>query len=247
VSVVHIQNRITNDQKSFEDNSASDRSLLWLSEKASAEAFSIDLKVGDQWSEKYGPTSNEMHTIGDEGMRIQRHESIVVAAAENIRVPHNMYGVLVPTGSLFLDKGILIAPAKVEPSYTGNLKLRLFNTTALKHTLKKGDKLGSIIFFSTETTQFQKQVTKNSIQILRPVPITARASQWFRKNINQLITWLVGLFGGSLMAALLVHFVLQPYFPMATKTPSILPSSPGASAAPSAPASGTSAPIQKKP
>lgn len=243
MSVVHIQNRITNDEKVFEENSTSDRSLLWLSEKASAAAFSIDLKVGDQWSEKYGPTSNEMHAIGDEGMRIQRHESIVVTAAENIRVPHNMYGVLVPTGSLFLDKGILIAPAKVEPSFTGTLKLRLFNTTAFKHTLKKGDKLGSVIFFSTETTQFQKPVTKNSILISKPVPITARVSQWFKKNTNQLITWLVGLFGGSMMAALLVHFVLQPYFPAAPKTLLVPPASPAAS---SAPASVTSSPLQTK-
>ena len=243
MSVIHIQKRITTDQKDFEENSSSDRSLLWLSEMASVEAFSIDLKVGDQWSEKYGPTSNEMHTIGDEGMRIQRHESIVVTAAENIRVPHNMYGVLVPTGSLFLDKGIMIAPAKVEPSFAGNLKLRLFNTTSLKHTLKKGDKLGSVIFFSTETTQFQKPVTKNSILVSKPVSITTRVSQWFKKNTNQLITWLIGLFSGSMMAALLLHFVLQPYFPVASKTLSVSPASPAAS---SAPASGTSAPLQNK-
>ncbi len=238
MSVVHIQNRITRDQKSFEDNSASDRSLLWLSENANAEAFSIDLTVGDQWSEKYGPTSNEMHKIADDGMRILRHGSVVVTAAENIRVPHNMYGVLVPTGSLFLDKGILVAPAKVEPSFAGNLKLRMFNTTAHKHTLKKGDKLGSVIFFSTETTQFQKPVTKNSVLISKPVPLTERVSQWLKKNINQLITWIVALFGGSMMAALLLHFVLQPYFPLAPKTSAVPPASPGASAA--------SAPLQKK-
>lgn len=165
MSVVHIRNRITRDQRSFEENSYSDRSLLWLSEKAKAEAFSIDLTVGDQWSEKYGPTSNEMHKIADDGMQILRHGSVVVTAAENIRVPHNMYGVLVPTGSLFLDKGILIAPAKVEPSFNGHLKLRLFNTTALKHSLNKGDKLGSVIFFSTETTQFQEPVTKSSVLV----------------------------------------------------------------------------------
>lgn len=235
MSVVHIQNRITRDQKSFEDNSASDRSLLWLSEKANAEAFSIDLTVGDQWSEKYGPTSNEMHKIADDGMRILRHGSVVVTAAENIRVPHNMYGVLVPTGSLFLDKGILIAPAKVEPSFTGNLKLRMFNTTALKHTLKKGEKLGSVIFFSTETTQFQAPVTKNSVLISKPTPLIERASQWLKKNINQLITWIVALLGSSMMAALLLHFVLQPYFPLTPKTSAVPPASPGASA-----------PLQKK-
>jgi len=242
VSVVHIKSRITSDQKSFEDYSASDRSLLWLSDNSNAEAFSIDLTVGEQWSEKYGPTSNEMHKIADEGMRILRHGSVVVTASENIRVPHNMYGVLVPTGSLFLDKGILIAPAKVEPSFSGNLKLRLFNTTAFKHTLRKGDKLGSVIFFSTETTQFQKPVTKSSVLISRPVPLIDRVSLWFQRNTNQLITWVVSILGGSMVAALMSHFVLQPYFPSMPKSSAALPSPPNSSA----PASHVPAHSEKK-
>ena len=224
MSVVHIQNRSTSDERSFEENSSSDRSLLWLSENAKAEAFSIDLTVGEQWSEKYGPTSNEMHRIADEGMHILRHGSVVVTSAEEIRVPHNMYGVLVPTGSLFLDKGILIAPAKVEPAFGGNLKLRLFNTTSLKHTLKRGDKLGSVIFFSTETTEFQKPITKKSVLVSKPDPLSKRLGRWFRAHGSKLFNWA----GGSVAAALLVHFVLLPYFPVAVK---VVPAAPAASAA----------------
>jgi len=229
VSVVHIKNRSTSNEKSFEENSSSDRSLLWLSEKAKAEAFSIDLTVGEQWSEKYGPTSNEMHLIADEGMQILKHGSVVVTSAEGLRVPHNMYGVLVPTGSLFLDKGILIAPAKVEPAFSGTLKLRLFNTTGLKHTLKRGDKLGSVIFFSTETTEFQKPITKKSVLVSKPIPIGKRAGRWLQSNAVLVIAWIGGFLGSSTAAALLLHFFLQPYFPVAS---------------PAAPAA--SAPLQKK-
>lgn len=213
MSVVHIATRITRDQQAFEQNSTSDKSLLWLSNNATAEAFSIDLTVGEQWSEKYGPTSNEMHKIADDGMQILRHGSVVVTAAENIRVPHNMYGVLVPTGSLFLDKGILIAPAKVEPSFSGYLKLRLFNTTALKYCLKKGDKLGSVIFFSTETTKFQKPVTKDSVLVNKPIKVNQRISYWLKQNYPQLIGGTLSFLGSSLMAAIVIHFIFQPYFP----------------------------------
>lgn len=228
MSVIHVQNRSTRDEKSFEDNSSSDRSLLWLSENAKVEAFSIDLTVGEQWSEKYGPTSNEMHKISDTGMQILKHGSVVVTSAEEIRVPHNMYGVLVPTGSLFLDKGILIAPAKVEPAFNGNLKLRLFNTTGLKHTLQVGDKLGSVIFFSTETTEFQKPITKKSVLVSKPASVHTRVKLWFRTHGSKLVSWT----GGSVAAALLVHFVLQPYFPIRA--------APAASAA-----SAASAPLKK--
>lgn len=212
MSVIHVKNRFTKDEQSFEYNASSDKSLLWLSEHANAEAFSIDLSVGEQWSERYGPTSNEMHRISDTGMQILKHGSVVVTSAEEVRVPHNMYGILVPTGSLFLDKGILIAPAKVEPAFKGNLKLRLFNTTGLKHTLKIGDKLGSVIFFSTETTEFQNTITKRSVLVSKPVSAYKRIRLWLSSHSNQAFSWA----GGSVAAALLVHFVLQPYFPVKT-------------------------------
>lgn len=213
MSVIHVKKRSTKDYKIFNESSSSDKSLLWLSDKADVESFSIDLTVGQEWSEKYGPESNAMHEITEAGIQILRHGSVVVAAAEEIRVPYNMYGILVPTGSLFLDKGVLIAPAKVEPAFQGNLKLRLFNTTGIKHRLKKGDKLGSVVFFSTETTQFQEPITKKSILVAEPVPIRRRMLGWVRAYGGSIAKYLFLLCSGSVGAALLLHFVLQPYFP----------------------------------
>jgi dUTPase len=227
VSVVHVKNRSTRDEKCFQDNSSSDRSLLWLSDAAKLESFSIEITVGQEWSERYGPTSNEMHKILDTGMQIGKHGSVVVTSAEEIRVPHNMYGVLVPTGSLFLDKGVLIAPAKVEPAFNGNLKLRLFNTTGLKHVLKKGDKLGSVIFFSTETTEFHTPTTKRSVLVSKRPPWNERLSLWFRTHGSKIFSWT----GGSVAAALLVHFVLVPYFPVSGKGASAVSAVSAASAA----------------
>ncbi|MDF5995101.1 hypothetical protein P4200_12665 [Pseudomonas aeruginosa] len=67
-------------------------------------------------------------------------------AAEEIKVPHNRYGIVLPTGSLFLSRGVLVASAKVEPAFDGKLKLRIFNTTNKNVCLTKGEKLGSVIF-----------------------------------------------------------------------------------------------------
>lgn len=225
MSVVHIQDRSTEDEKTFGSSAMSDRSLLLLSPLKKAQGFAVELTVGQAWSEKYGPKSNQMNSISESGILLGRHGSIVVEAAEFMKVPHNLYGILVPTGSLFLDKGILIAPAKVEPSFTGNLKLRMFNTTSLKHTLKKGDKLGSVIFFGTETTRYQAEVTKKGVLIPTEIPAGIRLMRWLSKNANQLVTWFVALLGGSTMAAILVHFVLTPYFPRpeaaVTKPPAV--------------------------
>ncbi len=223
MSVIHIRARTTSDAQVFASNCSSDRSMLLLQGGREPEAFSLELTVGEAWSEKYGPSSNQMHRIGDEGVALARHGSIVVQVSENIKVPHNMYGIVVPTGSLFLDRGVLIAPAKVEPSYTGHLKLRLFNTTPLKHSFRSGDKLGSVIFFATETTKFHPEISKRGILVDTPVPLRGRLGRWARANTNQLITWVVQLISGSMIAALLVHFVLVPYLPRPDSHPKELP------------------------
>lgn len=218
MAVVNINSRVTDDQRAFDQYSSSDKSLLWLSSAATATAFSVDVTVGEVWSEKYGPDSNEMLRIPEDGLLLARHGSIVVEAAQQMKVPHNLYGILVPTGSLFLDKGILIAPAKVEPSFTGRLKFRLFNTTAYRHHIRKDDKLGSIVFFPTETTRFQPEVTKAAVLVTGKVPVLGRARKWIARNANQLVSWIVTLIGSSMAAALISYFVLTPTFPHPSAT-----------------------------
>ena len=126
--------------------------MLLVNDKATTERFSLELTVGAAWARVFSSTEKNFIHIDENGVRIGRHDSIVIEVAEEIHVPNNMYGLLVPTGSLFLGLGILVAPAKIEPGYSGKLTLRLFNTTSEKHTLKLGQKLGSAIFFPTETT-----------------------------------------------------------------------------------------------
>ncbi|WP_186130298.1 dCTP deaminase domain-containing protein [Burkholderia gladioli] len=209
MSVVHIKTRSTGSEEVFNGAALSDKSALFIKDGLEPDHFSVELSVGEAWSDRYGPSYSQMHTIPSDGLHLTRHGSIVVQVAERIKVPHNMYGLIVPTGSLFLDRGVLIAPAKVEPSYVGYLKLRLFNTTNDKHDLKKGDKIASIIFFSTETTCFHPEITKKSIVVSKRIPIRKRLGRWASQSVNQIIGWVVSLAGGSLSAALVAYFVLK--------------------------------------
>ena len=213
MSVVHIKGRVTTDEQAFNDLALSDKSILLLENGRGPDNFSVELSVGDAWSERYGKRYNQMNAIPADGVHLARHGSIVVQVAERIKVPHNMYGLIVPTGSLFLDSGVLIAPAKVEPSYAGHLMLRLFNTTSYKHNLKSGDKLASIIFFSTETTRFQPETSKKSIVVGARVPMRKRLRRWAGQNTNQIISWIVSLLGGSMLASILVYFVFPVWWP----------------------------------
>lgn len=209
MSVIEIKSRIAHDEKSFLSAGMSDKSLLYLTGGLEPGSYSVDLSVGDSWNERYGPSSGQLYRIPEEGLDIGRHGSVVVEVAESIHVPHNMYGIVVPTGSLFLDKGILIAPAKVEPSFIGSLKLRLFNTTGYKHCLRRGDKIASIVFFSTENTSFQPRVTKASVPVDKQAPALKRFKRWTSRNRNQFITWLIAIFFSSVSSILISYILLS--------------------------------------
>ncbi|WP_329763817.1 dCTP deaminase domain-containing protein [Stenotrophomonas geniculata] len=213
MSVIEISRRISQDEKTFLDSSSSDKSLLYLKGGLDPGAYSIDLSVGCAWNERYGPTSSQLYRIPQDGLDIGRHGSIVIEVAEDIKVPHNMYGILVPTGSLFLDRGILIAPAKVEPSFSGHLKLRLFNTTEYKYCLRSGDKIASIVFFSTENTSFQPKSEKISATVDTKVPFKKRFDGWVSRNHNQLITWAIMIVCSSASAALFSSLLAKDPIP----------------------------------
>jgi len=203
--------------------------MVLVGEHTTVERFAIELKVGACWSRKYGPTTNEMVQINTEGVRLEAGESIVVEVEEALAIPYNMYGLVIPTGSLFLDSGIIIAAAKIEPSFTGKLKLRLVNISGDRRTLKRHQKIASAIFFSTELTEFHPEVGKAVVAVEHLPPRLHRIGSWISANRVIVIGWLLSLLSSSVTGALLVYFVLPPRY---STPPPATPSSANAPAAP---------------
>ena len=59
------------------------------------------------------------------------------------------------------QEGVQIPSAKVEPGYSGTLKLRLVNSSNRKVFLKKNQKIASIIFFDTSHTPHLIEATNS--------------------------------------------------------------------------------------
>lgn len=150
-----------------------------------------------------------MIKIGD-SITVGGRASIVVEVAEEIRVPYNRYGIVLPTGSLFLTQGLLIASAKVEPAFNGRLKLRLFNTTDKKIKLIKGRKLGSVIFFSTESTIPHDVISRNSNISIPPSTRLALLGKWLAENKIIWIGWLPTIISTWLLAAMMYVLYYKP-------------------------------------
>ncbi len=219
MSVLQIKGRTTNSQPDFEAFALSSNSCIFTTASdPNIEEYSIELSLGEGWNDNYSENDKNLRRI-DGGITIRGHGSIVVEVHEEIRVPHNRYGVVLPTGSLFLSRGILITPAKVEPAFFGKLKLRIFNTTHQKILLKKGEKLGSVIFFSTESTKAHNVIYRSSDISATPISRIAETKKWLAINKTAWIGWIISMITGSLIVFFLTYaFYYKPMLEM-QKTP----------------------------
>lgn len=203
MSLIHVLSRTTKSEKEFLQAGLSDCSLVLVETETKVESFSIELTVGAIWSNRYDTTDNAMFAIPREGIDIPVGGSVVVEVAEKIRVPHNMYGLIIPTGRLFLDRGIIIAAAKIEPSFNDRLKLRMVNVSGSKRSIGPGQKIASAIFFSTERTVYHDEVRKGAVVATKPVARGKKLAKWCSENRNQLVTW--ALAGSALVVATLSY------------------------------------------
>lgn len=214
MSLANIKGRVTDSEEKFEKAAFSDQSLVLTDTPNDAvEQFSLELHVGLGWALTYSPEKNQLTTIPESGIKVPGRGSVVVAVKEKIKIPHNLYGIILPTGSLFLSHGILIAPAKIEPGFNGYLKLRLFNTTPSPHLLKIGDKLGSAIFFSTE-------ITVRSNEITNAGQVAGTRERWYHKlwrwisfNRVSVVTWSISILGWIVSIGIALGTYFNYYLP----------------------------------
>lgn len=212
MSVLQVRGRTTNSEEDFNAFALSSNSCIFTNaEENNVEEFSIELTLGEGWNDSYSESDKNLRRING-AIAIRGHGSIVVEVQEEIRVPHNRYGIVLPTGSLFLSRGIIIAPAKVELAFIGKLKLRMYNTTNQKISLEKGSKLGSVIFFSTESTKMHNYTYRKSEISAPPVSRLDELKKWLATNKAIWIGWIVSVISSSLIAFLLAYWLY--YLPM---------------------------------
>lgn len=206
MTVIQVKGRTTESEEYFDNHSLSNSSYIYTtaSEK-NIEEYSLELTVGSGWNNSYSPKNRGLIAI-TEGITIQRHGSIVVEVGEEIHVPHNRYGIVLPTGSMFLSQGILVASAKVEPAFIGKLKLRMYNTTDREANISKGEKIGSVIFFSTESTKVHDKIYKNSETSSTVPTLYQNLRRWLSANKPLWIGWLVTSIISPLLVLFLTYF-----------------------------------------
>lgn len=210
MSVVRVKSKITRSNADFEANSQSISSLIYTSAREETlEEFSIELHLGNGWNEFYSQYDKQLRKI-EKSIVIGKGKSIVVEVEEEIKVPCNRYGIVLPTGSLFLARGVLLTAAKVEPSFHGKLKVRLYNTSSYKVEIKPGEKIGSVVFFSTQTTLPMPPISRTSDVSDFRLRYWVKAWRWSATNWTQLVSWLIPTLIPLTVLALTWHYYYQP-------------------------------------
>jgi len=175
MAVIHLNDRITNRSDNFERYKRSSESLIYFDSQGT-ESFSIDFSVGTRWAEYTGQGDlPHLYDIENGRIQINSKQSVLVETKEKIMMPHNLFGIIMPTGRLFLNNGIMCNTAKIEPGYEDKLFLLLYNTSNSKKEIEIGDKIATAIFFSTEETPASvPRITRDILHQQRPY-------NWFKR------------------------------------------------------------------
>lgn len=171
MSIIYLKDSITDKRDVFENSKKSFNSKILATDSENKNAiisddFSLDLTLGNSWNENYSYNDRRLYKIEEESISIKPKSSVVVSVNEIITVPNNLFGLVISTGSIFLQHGVQSPSAKVEPGYEGALILRLVNFSNKSVTINKGTKIASVIFFRTEhTPSFTHASNSNVVNI----------------------------------------------------------------------------------
>jgi deoxycytidine triphosphate deaminase len=206
MAIVSLLDRITQDQNKFESFKLSDASLIFCDAKT-VEPFSVVLTVGDQWAGNISRSDPAMYLIERGIINIPPLSSVVIEVNETLSVPYNVFGIIMQKGSAFLEDGLILASGKVDPSFSGQIQLLIFNSTRKKKTLNQGDEIANLFFFRTDTTIKSNLFQSKQKARVKKYGYFGRMRQFFADDIKYTLQLIVTIFTAGLVAVVTVYFL----------------------------------------
>ena len=161
VTVIRLRDRKTRDAQSFRAVMESDASLLFLAratpnepgtdgcDKDHADEFEVDLRVGAVWAERWEGEQPKYYAVPDTGILLPPGGTAIIEVDEEIKIPANRLGIVFPKARLAFRTGVYPLTTKVDPTYTGWLKIFVHNYTNRTHRLQRGQAIASLMLLDT--------------------------------------------------------------------------------------------------
>lgn len=92
----------------------------------------------------------------DEDVSIHRGDRALVGTGVAIALPVGTYGRVAPRSGLAVKYGITVGAGVIDPDYTGEVKVLLFNHGEGVFEVKKGDRVAQLVLERCETPEVQE-------------------------------------------------------------------------------------------
>ena len=96
-----------------------------------------------------GSVGYDLYSIED--MHILPYQRGIVCTGIAVTIPMGVYGRIAPRSGLAVKHGVQTGAGVIDPDYTGELKVILFNHGSEKFEIKKGDRIAQLILEKCET------------------------------------------------------------------------------------------------
>ena len=87
---------------------------------------------------------SDLHSVLD--YYIEPKSRCLISTGLKMQFPSNVYARIAPRSGLALKNGIDVMAGVIDPDYTGEIKVLLYNTSDMQFEIKKGDRIAQIIF-----------------------------------------------------------------------------------------------------
>lgn len=151
MTVTYLKGRATDDPQRYQALRQSDRSLVYTATPA-VQDFEMTLTIGDVVAYRYPTGDRGFVPVLDEGIPLAAGSSVTVEVAEDLSVPLNLFGIIFPKGTLAHANGVICPTTKIDPGFTGRLRLLIFNASGCRIVLHKSQIVGVAVFLRTDVT-----------------------------------------------------------------------------------------------
>jgi len=115
-----------------------------------------------------GSVGYDLYSLND--MVIQPSSREIVSTCVCATVPSGCYGRIAPRSGLSVKYGIHVGAGVIDPDYTGELKVNLFNLGTIPYEIKQGERIAQLILEKC-MTPFVQEVSE--------LKLTMRANRGF--------------------------------------------------------------------
>lgn len=146
--IIDLSRRSTDDLVAFDAARDSPDSLVYVSPKTSVTAgTTIPIAAGANY---FHQLTGARVPLGKE-VSVASGDFVVIESLQRIKVPRNMFGLIHGKGRA-LFRGVMVAPGKIDPSFSGHLRIYIFNAGRAEVAIAAGEVIASIVFQIVEAT-----------------------------------------------------------------------------------------------